>query len=58
MAMKVNMEVAGIFYQTIVLLAVIGLNLIYFFKTGKLNDTLIGALIGVMVSLPIRNQGV
>lgn len=40
-------------YQVIVILAIIGMNIFAFIETGKYNETLIGALIGVCVGIPV-----
>lgn len=40
-------------YQFLVISAIIGLNIMTFIKSGEFNDTLVGALIGVCVGIPV-----
>lgn len=43
----------GFIYQYIALIAVVALLTIGFFQTGEFNEMLLGALIGVMVQIPV-----
>lgn len=45
-------KIFGYVYQYIVLVAVIVLLAMAFFRTGEFNEILLGALVGVMVQLP------
>lgn len=46
----------GFVYQYIVLIAVVALLTLAFIKTGEFNEILLGALVGVMVSLPMNKN--
>lgn len=52
---KLNMY-AGVVYQFLVLLAIIIFNGYFIIVTGKVNEILLGALIGVMATLPFKNE--
>ena len=45
----------GSIYQFVILLAIIAFLGLEFVTTGVFNETLLGALIGVLVSLPIKS---
>lgn len=47
---------AGVVYQFTVLAAIILLNGYILYTTGTLNETLTGALIGVMLGLPFKKE--
>lgn len=49
-------KIMGFVYQYIVLLAVVGLLTIAFLNTGEFNEILLGALVGVMASLPFSKK--
>lgn len=51
------MKKAAIIYQFCILAAIIGLTIYFAVTTQELNDTLIGALIGVMAGLALRADG-
>lgn len=51
-----NTETMTNVYQMVVLCAVIGLNVLVFFKTGQLNEILLGGLLGVMIGIPAIKQ--
>jgi hypothetical protein len=51
-----NNETMSNVYQFIVLGAIIGLNVMVFFKTGALSEILIGALVGVMTGLGVMKK--
>ena len=48
------MKKASIVYQFLVLLAIIVFNGYFIMVQGELNEILIGALIGVMISMPFQ----
>lgn len=58
--MKMKEKLYGYIYQYIVLIAVIILLGVSFLRTGEFNEILLGALVGVMASLPAndKNKGV
>lgn len=43
-------------YQMVVLGAVVGLNILVFFKTGELSEILVGALVGMMTGIGVINK--
>ena len=49
---------AGVIYQFLVLISLIVFNGYFVFYKGELNDILIGALIGVLASLPFSDTKV
>lgn len=51
------MKKAAVIYQFCILGAIIGLTVYFAITTRELNDTLIGALIGVMAGLSLRSDG-
>jgi hypothetical protein len=46
----------GAYYQITVLVILTGFNVATLFLSGTLNDTITGAIIGVMVSLPFSQE--
>ena len=52
---KFNMY-AGTIYQFIILIAVIVFNGYFIFIKGELNEILIGAILGMMVTLPFKDN--
>jgi len=47
---------SAIIYQFLVLISIIVMNVIYFYETQTINEFMIGALVGVMVGLPMAYQ--